>query len=39
MMFVTPRCNYAGPLGKSIPTRSFMAFLVRLRGRAFRIRW
>lgn len=39
MMFVTPRCNYAGPLGKSIPTRSFGVLLRRLCGRAFRIRW
>ncbi len=27
MMFVNPRCNYAGPLGKQIPTRSFFAEL------------
>jgi hypothetical protein len=27
-MFVTTRCNNAGPLGKPIPTRSFAAFLL-----------
>lgn len=27
MMFVNARCTNAGPLGKSIPTRSFAAFL------------
>lgn len=27
MIIVTPRCNYAGPLGKQIPTRSFFAAL------------
>ena len=34
-MSVTPRCNYAGPLGKLIPTRSFAFPLLaglRLRG-------
>jgi hypothetical protein len=31
-MTVTSRCNYAGPLGKLIPTRSFSALLLaRLR--------
>jgi hypothetical protein len=30
MMFVNARCNNAGPLGKSIPTRSFAAFLIAL---------
>jgi hypothetical protein len=31
-MTVTSRCNYAGPLGKLIPTRSFAAIvLARLR--------
>ena len=41
MMFVTSRCNNPGPLAKSIPTRSFGAFLFRrLRGRAIaRFRW
>jgi hypothetical protein len=40
-MFVTSRCNNAGPLGKYIPTRSFAAFLfARLQGRALvRMRW
>lgn len=34
-MPVTQRCNYAGPLGKLIPTRSFAFSLVaRLRGLA-----
>lgn len=36
-MPVTQRCNYAGPLGKLIPTRSFAftlahALTLRLRG-------
>ena len=41
MMFVTPRCNAAGPLGKAIPTRSLGAFLLaRLGRRAMaRLRW
>jgi hypothetical protein len=41
MMFVTARCNYAGPLGKPIATRTFAAFLLaRLHGRAIaRFRW
>jgi hypothetical protein len=39
MKFVIPRCNYAGPLGKSIPTRSLCALFVRLCGRTFRIGW
>lgn len=38
MMFVTPRCNYAGPLGKQIPTRSFLASLFA-RIAASRVRW
>jgi hypothetical protein len=39
MMFVTPRCNNAGPLGKSIRTRSFAAcLLARLPGFS-RLRW
>jgi hypothetical protein len=34
-MTVNSRCNYAGPLGNLIPTRSFAAFLFRrLRGSA-----
>ena len=39
MMFVTPRCNYAGSLGKAIPTRSLGVLLARLCRRAFRVRW
>jgi hypothetical protein len=31
-MTVTSRCNYAGPLGKLIPTRSFALLFMRLRG-------
>jgi hypothetical protein len=40
-MSVTPRCNYAGPLGKLIPTRSFTARLFeRLRRRSIgAFRW
>jgi hypothetical protein len=30
-MTVTSRCNYAGPLGKLIPTRSFGFLFLRLR--------
>jgi hypothetical protein len=30
-MTVTSRCNYAGPLGKLIPTRSFALMFLRLR--------
>jgi hypothetical protein len=30
-MTVTSRCNYAGPLGKLIPTRSFALLFMRLR--------
>lgn len=38
-MTVTSRCNYAGPLGKLIPTQSFAVF-ARLRVRLFgRLRW
>ena len=29
-MTVTSRCNYAGPLGKLIPTRSISTLLTRL---------
>jgi hypothetical protein len=29
-MTVTSRCNYAGPLGKLIPTRSIPSLLARL---------
>jgi hypothetical protein len=41
MMFVTAHCNNAGPLGKPIPTRSFVAFLfARLHARGIaRFRW
>ena len=40
-MNVTPRCNYAGPLGQLIPTRSSARFLLaRLRiGAMARLRW
>jgi hypothetical protein len=39
-MFVNARCNNAGPLGKSIPTRSFAAFLfARIALPITRIRW
>jgi hypothetical protein len=27
-MLITPRCNYAGPLGQLIPTRSWVASLL-----------
>ena len=38
MMFVTSRCNNAGPLGKPIPTRTFVsALLARLT--VTRLRW
>jgi hypothetical protein len=40
MMFVSARCNNAGPLGKPIPTGSFaLRLLARLHGRALRLRW
>ena len=38
MMFVTSRCNNAGPLGKLIPTRSFVASLFS-RLAVSRFRW
>jgi hypothetical protein len=38
MMFVTSRCNNAGPLGKAIPTRSFVSTLFA-RLAASRFRW
>jgi hypothetical protein len=38
MMFVQPRCNNAGPLGKPIHTRTLVALLARLPLFA-RIRW
>lgn len=38
MMFVTARCNNAGPLGKPIPTRSITALLARLPVLS-RLRW
>jgi hypothetical protein len=38
MMFVTSRCNNAGPLGKPIPTRSFVASLLA-RLAVTRLRW
>ncbi|GAB3438104.1 hypothetical protein GCM10027320_25260 [Massilia solisilvae] len=34
-MFVTPRCNYAGPRGQLIPTRSFAFLVARLGGLLF----
>jgi hypothetical protein len=40
MMFITARCNNAGPLGKPIPTRSFAAALfARLNAPITRFRW
>jgi hypothetical protein len=39
-MTVTSRCNYAGPLGKLIPTRSFAFLFARVRAAAIaRLRW
>lgn len=38
MIVVTSRCNYAGPLGKKIPTRSFVASLLA-RFSDVRLRW
>ncbi|MDM5176834.1 hypothetical protein PO883_06435 [Massilia sp. DJPM01] len=40
-MFVTARCNHAGPLGKPIPTRASAALLwARLHQRVMvRLRW
>ena len=37
-MPVTQRCNYAGPLGKLIPTRSFAASLAAILAGTFRLR-
>jgi hypothetical protein len=34
-MSITPRCNYAGPLGQLIPTRSFSFLVARLRAMLF----
>ena len=40
MMFVNARCNNAGPLGKSIRTRSLAAFLLaRIHVPLTRLRW
>ena len=40
MMFVTARCNNAGPLAKSIPTRSFAVYLFAcLNTPLTRLRW
>ena len=39
MMFLAPRCNNAGPLGKLIPTRSFAAFLLSRLPIPRRLRW
>lgn len=38
MIVVTSRCNNAGPLGKPIPTRSFVAALIA-RLSVSRFRW
>lgn len=37
-MPVTQRCNYAGPLGKPVPTRSFAAALAAVLAGALRLR-
>ena len=37
-MPITPRCNYAGPLGQLIPTRSLAASLAAALAAAFRLR-
>jgi len=41
-MPITPRCNYAGPLGQPIPTRSlasaFVAVLASALSSTFRLR-
>ncbi|GAB3410418.1 hypothetical protein GCM10027318_24090 [Massilia agilis] len=34
-MSITPRCNYAGPRGQLIPTRSFAFLVARLGGLLF----
>lgn len=40
MIVVNARCTNAGPLGKSIPTRSFAAsLLARLNTPITRLRW
>ena len=39
MMFVEARCNNAGPLGKSIPTRSFATVLLACLTPIIRLRW
>jgi hypothetical protein len=36
-MSVTPRCNYAGPLGQLIPTRPLTFLVARLSGPV--VRW
>ncbi len=38
MMFVTSRCNNAGPFAKPIPTRSFVTALLE-RLAVARLRW
>jgi hypothetical protein len=37
-MPISPRCNYAGPLGKLIPTRSLGTTLAAALAAAFRLR-
>jgi hypothetical protein len=37
-MPVTQRCNYAGPLGKPVPTRSLATTLAAILAEAFRLR-
>jgi hypothetical protein len=39
MMFVTARCNNAGPLGKHIPTRSLALTLLARLPVLSRLRW
>jgi len=37
-MLMHPRCNYAGPLGQLIPTRSWLASLLAKLSTACRLR-
>jgi hypothetical protein len=39
MMFITARCNNAGPLGKPIPTRSLAVTLLSRLPVLSRLRW
>jgi hypothetical protein len=39
MMFISARCNNAGPLGKPIPTRSLAATLLARLPVLSRLRW